>query len=147
MDVIKLIKDDHETFRKLLKELEDTTERAVKTREKLFAQLKSELFPHEAMEEEVFYPVLRKKLEDDDIVLEGYEEHHAVDVLVEELEGVSYEDETWGPKMKVIQENIEHHMEEEEGEMFSKARKVLSKDELEDLGARMEEAKSASARR
>ena len=147
MDAIKLLKEDHEKFKKLLKELEETTERAVKTREKLSEELKRELKPHEAMEEEVFYPVLREKLKDDDIVLEGYEEHHAVDVLLEELEGVPYDDETWGPKMKVIQENIEHHIEEEEGDMFKQARKVLDKGALEELGTRMEEHRSAAARR
>ncbi|HJR19332.1 MAG TPA: hemerythrin domain-containing protein [Actinomycetota bacterium] len=147
MDAIKLIKEDHEKFRKILKELEDTTERAVKTRERLFADLRRLLEPHEAMEEEIFYPALREKLKDDEIVLEGYEEHHAADVLLEELEAVAFDDESWGPKMKVIQENIEHHMEEEEGPMFSQARKVLGESELEELGLQMEERKSASARR
>lgn len=147
MDAIKLLKQDHEKFKKLLKQLEETTERALKTREKLVDELKREIKPHEAMEEEVFYPVLREKLKDDDIVLEGYEEHHAVDVLMDELESVPFDDETWGPKMKVIQENIEHHIEEEEGEMFSNARKVLDKDELEELGERMDQHRSASAPR
>ena len=147
MDALKLLKEDHQKFKKLLKELEETTERAVKTREKLTDELKREIKPHEAMEEEIFYPALRQKLKDDDIVLEGYEEHHAVDVLLEELEGVPLDDETWGPKMKVIQENIEHHIEEEEGEMFKQARRVFDADALEELGTRMEEHRSASARR
>ena len=147
MDAIKLMKDDHEKVKKLLKELEDTTERALKTREKLFLELKEALKPHEAMEEEIFYPTLRQKLKDDDIVLEGYEEHHAVDVLLEELEAVPFGDETWGPKMKVIQENIEHHIEEEEGPMFKQARQSLDKAALEELGSRMEERKNAFAMR
>ena len=146
MDALKLLKQDHKKVKKLLKELEETTERAVKTREKLTEELKREIKPHEAMEEEVFYPALRRKLKDDDIVLEGYEEHHAVDVLMDELESVPFDDETWGPKMKVIQENIEHHIEEEEGEMFKNARKVFDSEQLEDLGERMEEHRSAAAR-
>lgn len=145
MDAIKLLKEDHKKFKKLLGDLEDTTERGVKTREKLLEQLKAELKPHEAAEEEIFYPALIERLKDDDIVLEGYEEHHAADVLLEELEDVPFDDERWGPKMKVIKENIEHHIEEEEGPMFKQARKALKPDELEDLGARMEERLKAGA--
>jgi hypothetical protein len=145
MDAIKLLKEDHQKFKKLLGELEDTTERGVKTREKLLEQLKAELKPHEAAEEEIFYPALIERLKDDDIVLEGYEEHHAADVLLKELEDVSFDDERWGPKMKVIKENIEHHIEEEEGPMFKQARKALKPDELEELGARMEERMKAGA--
>lgn len=145
MDAIKLLKEDHKKVKKMLQELEDTTERGVKTREKLAEQLKQELQVHERIEEEIFYPALMERLKDDDIVLEGYEEHHAVDVLMDELEDVPFDDETWGPKMKVIKENIEHHIEEEEGPMFKQARTALKPDELEDLGARMEERKSALA--
>ena len=147
MDAIKLLKEDHRKFKKLLGELEDTTERGVKTREKLLEQLKAELKPHEAAEEEIFYPALIERLKDDDIVLEGYEEHHAADVLLDELEDVPFDDERWGPKMKVIKENIEHHIEEEEGPMFKQARKALKPDELEELGARMEERMKAGAAR
>jgi hypothetical protein len=145
VDAIKLLKEDHKKVKKILEELESTTERGVKTREKLSEQLKQELQVHERIEEEIFYPALQERLKDDDIVLEGYEEHHAVDVLMDELEGVPFDDERWGPKMTVIKENIEHHIEEEEGPMFKQARHALKPDELEDLGARMEERKSALA--
>jgi len=59
-------------------------------------------------------------------VLEGYEEHAVVKQLLSELDELSKDDETWGAKLKVLQENVEHHVEEEEGEMFPSARKVLS---------------------
>ena len=145
MDAIKLLKQDHEKVKKMLDELESTTERALKKRETLSEELKQELKVHEAIEEEIFYPALRKKLDDDEIVLEGYEEHHAVDMLLDELVGVPYDHETWGPKMKVIKENIEHHIEEEEGQMFKQAREALDKADLDELGTRMEERKSAFA--
>ncbi len=70
--------------------------------------------------------------------------------LLSELDTEAKDDETWTAKFTVLKENIEHHVEEEEGELFKKARKVLSQEEIEELGARMEEAKSkqkaASAR-
>jgi hemerythrin-like domain-containing protein len=138
MDALTLLKRDHDKVKGLLKELEPTTERALKTRTELFEQIKSELTVHEIIEEEIFYPTLKQHPKAKDIVLEGYEEHGVVDILMGELEGMSVEDERWGAKAKVMIENIEHHIEEEEGEMFDKARQVLDRDELEELGKAME---------
>jgi hemerythrin-like domain-containing protein len=142
MDALTLLRRDHDKVKALLKELEPTTERAVKTRTELFATLKSELTVHEIIEEEIFYPTLKQHPKARDIVLEGYEEHGVVDTLMGELEALSVEDETWGAKAKVMIENIEHHIEEEEGEMFGKARQVFDRDELEQLGRAMEARKA-----
>lgn len=146
MDAIKLLKADHDKVKKLLAELESTTDRGVKTRQELFATIKGELTIHEIIEEEIFYPELKSHPKAKEIVLEGYEEHAVVDTLMGELEQLSVEDETWGPKAKVMKENIEHHIEEEEGEMFQKARQVFDADELEDLGMRMERRKQTAGR-
>jgi hemerythrin-like domain-containing protein len=142
MDALTLLRRDHEKVKALLKELEPTTERAVKTRSELFNRIKSELTVHEIIEEEIFYPTLKQHPKARDIVLEGYEEHNVVDTLMSELEALSVEDETWGAKAKVMIENIEHHIEEEEGEMFDKARQVFDRDELEQLGRAMEARKA-----
>jgi hemerythrin-like domain-containing protein len=142
MDALTLLKRDHDKVKDLLKELEPTTERAVKTREELFSRIKSELTVHEIIEEEIFYPALKDHPKAKDIVLEAYEEHNVVDTLMGELESMSVEDETWGAKAKVMIENIEHHIEEEEGEMFQKARQVFDKQELEELGTAMEQRKT-----
>src|SRR5215218_6553960 len=144
MDAIALLKADHDKVKKLLTELEATTERGVKTREELFATIKGELTLHEVIEEEIFYPELKAHPKAVDIVLEGYEEHHVVDLLMGELEAMSVEDETWGAKAVVMKENIEHHIEEEEGDMFKQAREVFDRDELEDLGRRMEDRKRSA---
>ena len=141
MDAIALLKADHDKVKSLLADLETTTERGVKTRTELFATIKGELTVHEIIEEEIFYPELKAHPKAKDIVLEGFEEHHVVDLLMGELERLDVSDETWGAKAKVMKENIEHHIEEEEGEMFNTARSVFDKAELEDLGARMEERK------
>ena len=144
MDAISLLKADHDKMKKLLNELETTTERGVKTRTELFATIKGELMVHEAIEEEIFYPELKRHPKAKDIVLEGYEEHHVVDLLMGELEALDVSDETWGAKALVMKENVEHHMEEEEGDMFKKARQVFDKAELEELGERMERRKRAA---
>jgi hemerythrin-like domain-containing protein len=118
----------------------------VKTRAELFATIKGELTIHEVIEEEIFYPALKDHPKAKDIVLEGYQEHHVVDLLMGELEDLDVSDETWGPKALVMKENIEHHIEEEEGEMFPKARQVFDRQELEELGARMAERKVSAQR-
>ena len=137
MDAIQLLKDDHEKMKKLLNEAEQTTEQAVKTREELFTKIKEELTVHEAIEEEIFYPALKDHPKTEEITLEAYEEHHVVDMVMAEIEGVPFDDEKWSAKFKVIKENIEHHIEEEETEMFKQARDVFEKQELEALGERM----------
>jgi hemerythrin-like domain-containing protein len=144
MDALTLLKDDHDKVKDLLTELTETTDRAEVTRQRLFATIKGELTVHEIIEEEIFYPELKAHPKAADIVLEGYEEHHVVDLLMGELEALDVTDESWGAKAKVMQENIEHHIEEEEGEMFEQARQVFDRDELEALGARMEERKMSA---
>jgi hemerythrin-like domain-containing protein len=137
MNAITMLTDDHRTVKKLLRELESTTERGVKTREELFTRIKADLTVHEIIEEEIFYPALKEHPKARDIVLEGYEEHNVVDTLMSELSSLPFDDERWGAKAKVMQENIEHHIEEEEGDMFKKARQVFDEAELEELGERM----------
>jgi hypothetical protein len=144
MDALTLLKTDHDRVKKMLAEGEDTTERAVKTRSELMLTLKREMMVHERIEEEIFYPALKEHPKAKEIVLEGYEEHHVVDEIMGELEQTDVSDETWGAKFKVMKENIEHHIEEEEGEMFKNARDVFDREELEQLGARMAELKEAA---
>ena len=141
MDAITLLKSDHETVAGIFEKLEDTTERAIKTREEFFTKLKQELDIHAHIEETIFYPVLKKSDETRDITMEGIQEHHVVKVLLRELDAMGVGSETWTAKLKVLKENVEHHVEEEEEDMFVKAREVLSKEQLEELGAQMEQEK------
>jgi hypothetical protein len=141
MDALSLLKADHDKVKKMLAEGEKTTERGEKTRTELFETLKAEMMLHERIEEEIFYPALKEHPKAKDIVLEGYEEHHVVDEIMGELEATPVTDETWGAKFTVMKENIEHHIEEEEGDMFKQARQVFDADELAQLGERMAELK------
>jgi hemerythrin superfamily protein len=134
---MSLLREDHRKVKKILAELESTTERGVKTREELFTRVKQELVVHEAIEEEIFYPALKEHPKTKEIALEGYEEHHVVDTVMAEIEGVAYDDEKWGAKFTVMKENLEHHIEEEEGEMFKQAKQVFDEDELAQLGKSM----------
>ena len=141
-DPIALLETDHRRFEKLLEEGEQTTERAVKGRREILATLISELNVHEAIEEQVLYPALKPHAEARKIVLEGFEEHHTADVVLNELKKVATDSEKWAAKFKVLKENITHHIQEEERMMFPAARGVLAREELLALGARMRALKT-----
>ncbi len=144
MDAITLLETDHRRLEDLFKRGEETTARAVKERRDLLATITAELNVHELIEERLLYPALKQYPEARDIVLEGFQEHHVADLIVKELHDVATDDEQWAPKFKVLKENIEHHIEEEEGPMFRTARGVMSQEELQSLGARMARLKTSA---
>jgi hemerythrin superfamily protein len=145
MDALTLLEQDHQKVKKLMGEIEKTTERGVKTRQELFTKLVQELTVHEQIEEQIFYPEVKERATSqklEELVTESYEEHHFVDMVKAEIEKTPFEAEEWAAKFKVMMENIEHHaFEEEEGKMFPKVRRAFKKDELEDMGTRMAELK------
>ncbi|MDT5296665.1 MAG: hypothetical protein QOJ76_3545 [Acidobacteriota bacterium] len=141
MNAFQLLKEDHKKVSGIFEQLEPTTERAEKTRTQLFAQLKQELDIHAKVEESIFYPSIKRAAETREIVLEGFEEHHVIKMLLGELDSLPVDTEQWTAKLKVLKENVEHHVEEEEEEMFQKARDVLSEEQIESLGKQMEEMK------
>lgn len=143
MDIYALLKQDHEKVKELLNKLDETGDGAVKTREKLFAQLKQELTVHSEAEEKTFYDALKEAEETHEIVLEGVEEHHVASALLTELDAMPKDDERWGAKLSVLKENVTHHIEEEEKELFKKARKVLDAAQAEEIAKRMEAEKRA----
>ena len=143
-DAITLLEADHRRLEALLDQGEQTSARGARKRTELLHTLTRELKAHELMEEKVLYPALQSHPEAKDIVLEGYEEHHVADVIVAELHELARDDEQWGPKFKVLKENIAHHIEEEEGEMFRTARGLFSAEQLQQLGATMARLKAES---
>ncbi|HVT44543.1 MAG TPA: hemerythrin domain-containing protein [Thermoanaerobaculia bacterium] len=145
-NAIKMLESDHATVKKLLDELEGTTSRGIKTRERLLGEIEMEVKIHSTLEEEIFYPAFRdaaEKKDDQQLFFEATEEHHVVDLVLPELKSTDPSTEQFGAKATVLKELIEHHVEEEESQMFPKARKLLGAAALEDLGARMKERKAA----
>lgn len=141
MNPFTLLKADHKKAAAIMEKIDSTTERGVKTRQELFAQLKAALELHTRIEETILYPALKEIDKTRDITLEAYEEHRLVKQLLAELDKLGKDEEQWTAKFTVLKENVEHHVEEEEGEMFPKAVKVLSQEEVETLGTRLEKAK------
>jgi hemerythrin-like domain-containing protein len=146
-DAIVLLKDEHQQIRKSFRAFEKAGDNAHATKGRLVDRIIELLTIHTYIENEVMYPRVRELLpEVEDDVLESYEEHHVADVLVLELSMMKPEDERFTAKTTVLIENVEHHMEEEEGDMFKQARRVFDRDELEDLGRRMAERRVSAGR-
>jgi hypothetical protein len=143
-DPIALLEADHRRVEALFEAGMTTTTGAVKRRTQLLASLSAELNVHELIEEQVLYPALAPHKTARAIVLEGSQEHHVADVLLKELHRMPKSDERWGAKFKVLQESIEHHIQEEEHRMFPIARGVLDRDALHALGVRMRALRKAN---
>jgi hemerythrin-like domain-containing protein len=143
-DAIALLKRDHETVRQLLSQLEDTTTRGVKRRQDLLAKIAREVEIHAAIEEEIFYPAFRAKAEsseDEELFLEASEEHKLVHGSLPELQQTDPATDLFSARAKVLKDLIEHHAEEEEKELLPRAKKLMSAEELGDLGTQLEERK------
>jgi hypothetical protein len=139
-DAIKLLKADHDKVRELLGQFESATGAR---REKLRGQIDRELKVHTQIEEEIFYPAFReaaRKKDDQKMFYEALEEHHVIDLVLPDMtEGESPED--LKAKAKVLKELVEHHADEEEEEMFPRAKEILDRAELRELGVQMQARK------
>jgi hemerythrin-like domain-containing protein len=143
MDAIALLKADHKKVKELFRKFEQAGERAQKKKYEIGTQILDELDVHAAIEEEIFYPAVAEKAPKElrDTLLEGIQEHHVVHVLVNELRAMHGGEEEYAPKMTVLIENVEHHIEEEESDLLPQAKKILG-DDVQALGERMAERKA-----
>jgi len=145
-DAIVVLKADHKEIRTLFRKFQAAGDKAVKTKEKIAGQIIELLTVHTYIENEVMYPevcALLPELKDD--VLESYEEHHVADVLCMELAGLPAGAERFDAKAAVLIENVTHHIEEEEQDWFPKVRAGLGRKQLQELGAKLEQAPEASS--
>jgi hemerythrin-like domain-containing protein len=141
-DAIALLKQDHKNVRQLLKKLESAEEGD--DRLELFSEIENELKAHTQIEEEIFYPAFHQAAEgekDEHLYYEAVEEHHVVDMVLPEMKDTDESSDEFAAKAKVLKDLVEHHIEEEEGQMFPKARKLLDTRELKDLGQQLEQRK------
>jgi hemerythrin superfamily protein len=147
MNVIELLKKDHQTVSGLFKTFESAKESENQDQmEQTAAQICEELTAHATVEEELFYPAVEARAggEDEkaeDSVKESHEEHALVKQLVGELQGMGPDDEQFEAKVKVLKDLVEHHVEEEEGTLMPRAKKLLSSEELDEMGTRVEARK------
>jgi hemerythrin-like domain-containing protein len=143
MDAFNLLKTDHRNVEELFSQLESASGQR---KLRLFEQIKTELELHTHIEEKFFYPALEKPKQTHDLTLEAYEEHNVVKKLLQQMSRAKSPTDEWEAQAKVLQENVEHHVEEEENELFPKAQAVLSEDDIEELGEQMAAEKERKQR-
>jgi hemerythrin superfamily protein len=139
MNALELLKEDHEKVAALFDQVKETEDE--QKHWSLFEQIKTELEVHTHIEETVFYPRLQQYEDLKDMVLEALEEHKQVKTLIREIAALAKGSEKLAAKLTVMGENVEHHVEEEEDEMFPQVEDLLSEDELEELGTQLQAAK------
>jgi hemerythrin superfamily protein len=146
MDALELLKQDHQKVKELFKQGQETDDK--KRQRQIFKEIKSELETHARIEETIFYPAMEEHEELKDMVLESLEEHKQMKTVLREMARLSTSSERFKPKFKVLKDNVGHHaVEEEEGKMFPKIRKLINRNELEELGQELEAAKHKRLRK
>jgi hemerythrin superfamily protein len=143
---ITMLKADHAHVRRLLRELSNTGDRAVKERERLVREIERELKTHAQIEEELFYPTFKALAEDSekvDLFYEATEEHHVVDMVLPALKAANPKSHEFAAKAKVLKELVEHHAGEEEKKMFVAARQLMTDEQMQTLGELMQARKES----
>jgi hemerythrin superfamily protein len=144
-DAITLLEADHDEVDALFAKYDALGDRALVTKQELVTRISRELAIHTFIEEQILYPRVReagRKIEDE--VLEGLEEHHLIKSTLAELAALSPDHERFDAKVQVLKEQVEHHVEEEESDMFPRIRRAFDEKELKDLGAALDAAKATA---
>ena len=145
MNALDILKQDHQKVKGLFQEMRKDSDRG--RQKELLDKIDTELEIHTHIEETVFYPAVDEHEEFKDMIAEALEEHQEAKLLLDELEELGADDHDFGSKLQQLMEAVEHHVEEEEGEMFPKIQKVFTEDELEELGRDLEMAKGTAHRK
>jgi len=145
MNALELLKADHRKVAELFDKVEATE--SEKQHQQLFEKIRTELETHTHIEETILYPRLEEYEELKDMVLEAYEEHKQVKTLIREIERLAEGSERFDAKLKVMGENVEHHVEEEENEMFQTLLQRMPAEQQEELGRRIHQRKNDLKRR
>ena len=141
MSILDLLKKDHGEVKDLFEQMCDTSGRAAKARQQLFEEMKTALMAHSHAEDTAFYQVLLPKTDEPNALREAKVEHQVVERLLMDAEKTEPSDENWLAKVTVLKELVEHHVEEEESEIFKAARKAFDKKELDAMGENFEALK------
>ena len=144
MNILELLKEDHQKVAELFARVEATE--SEKQHQQLFEKIKAELEMHTHIEETILYPVLAEKEPLKELILESFEEHRQVKTLIREISALVEGSEKLDAKLKVMGENIEHHVSEEEKMLFPRAAWLLSQQQLERMGEEMQLMKKGVAK-
>ncbi len=148
MDAITLLKADHREVERLFKTFQKASDNATATKRRTVKKIIELLSVHAAIEEQVFYPAVRAAVEDaEDDVLESMEEHHVVKWLLSEIDKLDIGDERYKAKVTVLIENVRHHAEEEEQDLFPKVRAALGRKRLAEIGEMMQKLQKTAPKK
>ena len=134
--ILDTLHQQHEVVKGIFQKIKSAKDNSEK--EQLFMELKNNLAPHMKGEEKYIYPALEDDEQYKEIVLHGFEEHHAAKLFLKELEGMSPAGERWDAKVGVLSDMIDHHVESEESKIFKAAREYLSEEKMKDIGEKFE---------
>ncbi|WP_312438803.1 hemerythrin domain-containing protein [Janthinobacterium sp.] len=135
MNAISLLMKDHKTVKALFEQYEGLSDRSFATKKKLADQICHELTVHTQIEEEIFYPAVRRPIHDGDLMDEAVVEHASAKELIAQILAMDPTEDLYDAKVTVLSEQIEHHVKEEESDMFPKVRKTAV--DLDALGDEM----------
>jgi hemerythrin-like domain-containing protein len=147
MNAIEILMQDHKEAADLMDQLE-TADKGDRSAKNIFLQLKEALTLHTQIEERIFYPELKNHEETRDMIPEAFEEHQEVKDMLEEMTRLNAGDDEFMDKFTELRDSVEHHVEEEESEMFPKAEQALGQSRLQEIGRQiqqMKQSKSATA--
>lgn len=142
MNIITLLKADHkevsELFKKLLKS------RTTANKDSVFSEIYNALTVHAEFEEKTFYPAIKKSAQTKDLVMESFVEHDLMKILLSDIKNAPTKDDSWKAKVTVLEELVKHHVKEEEQDLFVKAKRILDKKQLEEMGKKYLERKEGA---
>lgn len=145
MNALEMLKEDHRKVQELFDQVK--ADENSKRHKQLYKKIKTELETHAYIEEKVLYPTLKKKEELKDQVMEAIEEHLQLKTLFRDMDKLSEGNDRFEAKLQVLMDDTEHHVEEEESELFPKVEEIYSESELEEIGLQLESAKKEFAKK
>ncbi|HBA87304.1 MAG TPA: cation-binding protein [Geobacter sp.] len=141
LTIFDVLKQDHEKARYLFDRAQKSGKKEIASLQKLFTQLEEELTVHMEGEERFFYSALEQNDEMRDKVLQAFEEHQVAKTLIGTFQALAVDDERWAAKLQVLSEVVEHHMQEEEQEVFKLARKAIGKEQQHEMALQFQRNK------
>lgn len=141
MNIYQLLKKDHSKVKGLFKQMKIKSKESKRPPEEIFSEIEDELTMHIEGEEKAFYSALEQNEDAREMILKSYEEHAIAKTVLKDMGSLSKDDERWSAKFSVLKEVVEHHIKEEEDELFKLARKCLNKNQIQEITKHFEEEK------
>jgi hemerythrin superfamily protein len=145
MDALQILAKDHRAVDQLFEQIEKTDNRGANRRGQLYRKLRNELELHAELEEEFFYPALKEHGDTKELANQALEEHSQVKQMLNEIDDLSAEDDQWSEMINELKMAAQHHMREEEHQIFPAARAKLDEARISELGRKIQEMREKAS--